>query len=67
MDFQEQKLHKLLIELTKDFVHKDFIEYRKERNWIKYDNSTSIQRLSMIFKEIKEHKDGYFEENGYED
>ena len=67
MDFQEQKLHKLLIGLTKDFIHKDFMEYRKERNWSKYDSYTSTQRLAMIFREIKEHKDGYFEGDTYED
>ncbi len=61
MDFQEKKMHQILMGLTKDFVHKDFIEYRKERSWTKYDASTQSERLIMILKEIKEHKNGYSE------
>lgn len=62
MDFSERKLHQLLIKLTNDFKNEDFFEYRKERNWEKHDNLTSIDRLILIIKEIKEYKNGYFEE-----
>ena len=61
VNFSEKKLHQSLINLTKDFVHKDFIEYRKERSWKKYDDSTPTERLMMIMREIKEHKNGYSE------
>ena len=62
MNPAEQKLHKLLMNLTKDFVNKDFFEYRKERNWEKYDASTSTEKLLMIIREVKEFKNGYFDD-----
>jgi hypothetical protein len=58
----ESKLHQFLIKFTKDFTNKEFLEYRKERNWSKYDESTSIDKLMMIIREVKEYKNGYFED-----
>ena len=62
MNPAEKKLHQLLINLTKDFSYQDLIDYRKDRNWIKYDNSTSIERLLTIVREVREFKDGYFDD-----
>lgn len=66
MDFQEKKIHQLLMSLSKDFTSIDFFEYRKERNWKKYDASTPLERLIIILKEIKEYKNGYIEEEFYD-
>ena len=64
----EKELNKLLIKLTEGFSYQDFITYRKNRNWKKYDSSNSSERLMMILKEVKEFKNGYFdEENLYND
>jgi hypothetical protein len=64
----EKKLHQLLINLTKGFSYQDCIKYRKDRNWTKYDVSTPVERLMMIVREVKEFKNGYFDdENLFED
>ncbi len=62
MNPAESKLHQLLIKLTKDFINKEFFEYRKERNWMIYDNSSQIERLMITIREVKEYKNGYFDD-----
>ncbi len=63
MNPAEKKINNLLINLTRGFSYQDFINYRKNRNWAKYNSSTPIERLMMILKEVKEFKDGYFDED----
>lgn len=63
MNFEEKRLHQTLINLTKGFSYKDSVEYRKERNWQKYDASNPIERLLIIIKEVQQYKKGYFEED----
>jgi hypothetical protein len=58
----EKKLQQFLINLTNGFSYQDFIKYRKDRNWVKYDASTPIERLLMIVREVKEFKNGYFDD-----
>ena len=67
MNPAEKKIHQLLIRLTKGFSQKDYFEYRKERNWLNYDSSTSIEKLIMIVREVKEYKNGYFDDNLYDE
>lgn len=62
MNFDEKRLHQTLINLTRNLKHKEFHEYRKERNWVKYDAMTPIERLQLIFREIKEYQNGYIED-----
>lgn len=65
----ERELNKTLIKLTAGFSYQDSINYRKDRNWQKYDTSNSSEKLLMIIKEVKEYKNGYFDEDdlfGYE-
>lgn len=56
MSLSEKELHKTLINHTNNFTIKDFFNYRKDRNWIKYNASTPIERLIIINKEIEEYK-----------
>ncbi len=64
---EEKKLNKLLINLTNGFSYQDFINYRKERNWEKYNTSSSIEKLLMIIREVKEFKNGYFDDENFYD
>lgn len=63
MNFEEKKLHQILINLTKGFSYNDSITYRKDRNWIKFDLLTSVEKLKYILKEVQEYKQGYFKNN----
>ena len=63
MNPAEKKIHYLLMKLTKDFKNKDYFEYRKDRNWSKYDTSTSVEKLMIIVREVKEFKNGYFDDD----
>jgi len=67
MHFEEKKLHQILMKLTHGFTYQNYIEYRKNRNWQKYDAMTPVQRLQLILKEISEYKNGYFEDENYGD
>lgn len=62
MNYVDRNTNQLLIKLTRDFSCQDFLNYRKERNWKKYDFSSPNDRLIIILKEIKEFQDGYFDE-----
>lgn len=62
VNFDEKRLHQTLINLTRGLKHKEFHEYRKDRNWEKYDAMTPVERLQLILREIKEYQNGYFEE-----
>jgi len=63
MNNEEKQLHQALIRLTKGFSYKDSTEYRKDRNWEKYDALSPIDRLKQIIKEVQQYKKGYFEED----
>jgi hypothetical protein len=65
MNFEEKRLHQTLIKLTRTFSRKDFFEYRKNRNWQKYDAMHPIERLQLILREISEYQKGYFEDDNY--
>lgn len=65
MHFEEKRLHQTLIKITTGFTHKDLQEYRKNRDWKKYDAMTPIGRLQLILNEINEYKNGYFEDENY--
>jgi len=67
MNFEEKKLHQKLIILTKGFTYKDSITYRKDRNWVKFDALTSIERLLEIIKEVQQYKKGYYEDDDFFD
>lgn len=58
-EWELKRLHKKIIELTKDFSFHDFLECRKERNWEKFDMLNPSQKLIYRIKEIKEYKNGY--------
>lgn len=53
----------MLIKLTEDFTREDYFKYRKDRDWKKYDASTPLERLFIIMREIKEYKNGYFDDD----
>ena len=63
---EEKNLHFTLINLTKGFSYSDLVNYRKERNWEKYNLLNPIDKLRMIMKEIMEYKNGYIEDNNYD-
>lgn len=63
MNPAEKKLHQILISLTKNFSYNDSIEYRKERNWLKHDSYNQIEKLNSIIREVKEFKNGYFDDD----
>lgn len=60
---EEKNLHYALIALTKGFTHADFLAYRKDRSWEKYNNATPVDRLKMIMREISVYKKGYAEDS----
>jgi hypothetical protein len=60
----EKKLHQALIRITRTLTYVDFLSYRKDRNWEKYNQSSPEQRLLMIMKEISAYKKGYIEDSG---
>lgn len=64
MTKDEKRLHLTLIHTTKGFTHADFLAYRKERNWEKYNQASPEERLLMIMKEISIYKKGYLEDGG---
>ena len=65
MNYEENRLHQTLIKLRKDFTNNDYFEYRKNRDWKKFDAMTPVGRLMHIIKEVKEYKNGYFEEDNF--
>lgn len=67
MNPAEKKLNFTLLNLTKGFSYHDFIAYRKDRNWDKYDKLSSVDKLIMILQEVKEYKNGYFDDSIGED
>ncbi len=62
VSYVDKNTNQILIKLTRDFSCQDFLNYRKERNWKNYDFSAPNDRLIIILKEIKEFKNGYFDE-----
>ena len=52
-------LNRVLDSITKDFTHTDRLQYRKNRDWVKYDKSTQIGRLYIILKEVQKYKNKY--------
>lgn len=61
---EERKLNYYLINQTKTFKHSDFIKYREDRNWEKFDQLAPLDKLRHINKEIKQHVNGYYENDG---